>query len=122
VVGDDLRLPRGAGVKSLVFVVHRLHALVDDPPWAWRRLWIRGAAVVAPTPGSRGALVPALSASVASVVPTLVAVLITSAAEAAGDSTTGVSGALLPKTSCPEALFPLSDVVGGTLLMNRRPK
>jgi hypothetical protein len=60
-----------------------------------------------------------LSSSIVVVVPTLVAVLVTSVAEAAGDSTTDVSGALLPKTSCPEAFFLLSDVVGGTLLMNR---
>jgi hypothetical protein len=43
-------------------------------------------------------------------------VLVTSTAEAAGDSTTGVPGSLLPKASWPEVFFPLSDVVGGTLL------
>jgi hypothetical protein len=29
-VGNDLRLLRGAGVKTLVFVVHQIQALVDD--------------------------------------------------------------------------------------------
>jgi hypothetical protein len=29
---------------------------------------------------------------------------------------------LLPNAFWPEAFFPLSDVVGGTLLMKRRPK
>jgi hypothetical protein len=29
---------------------------------------------------------------------------------------------LLTNASWPEAFFPLSDVVGGTLLMKRRPK
>jgi hypothetical protein len=45
-----------------------------------------------------------------------------SAAEVAGDSTTVVSGALLPNASWIEAFFPLSDVVGGTLLMKRQPE
>jgi hypothetical protein len=40
-----------------------------------------------------------------------------SAAEAAGDSTTGVSGNFLQNASWPEAFFSLSDVIGGTLLM-----
>jgi hypothetical protein len=48
--------------------------------------------------------------------------LITSTTEAAGDSTTGVFGTLLPNASWPEAFFPLFDVIGGTLLMKRRPK
>jgi hypothetical protein len=69
-----------------------------------------------------GAQVPALSASDAAVVPALTAVLVTSAAEATGDSTTGVSGNLLANASWPKALFPLSDVVGGTLLMKTRHK
>jgi hypothetical protein len=64
-----------------------------------------------------GALVPALSASDAAVVPTPTATLVTSAAKAVGDSTTGVSGILLPNAFWPEVLFPLSDVVGGTLLI-----
>jgi hypothetical protein len=41
-------------------------------------------------------LAPALSASDATIVPALPAALVTSAAEAAGDSTTGVSLILLP--------------------------
>jgi hypothetical protein len=45
-----------------------------------------------------------------------------SAVEAAGDPTTGVSGALLPNAFWPEAFFVLPDVVGGTLLMDRRHK
>jgi hypothetical protein len=57
------------------------------------------------------ALVLALSASDAAIAPSLMAAFVTSAAEA-----TGVSGNLLPKASKPEAFFPLSDVVGGTLL------
>jgi hypothetical protein len=58
-----------------------------------------------------------LSASNAVVVPALPTALVTSAAEAAGDSTTGVSGILLPNSSWPEAFMPLSDVVGGALLI-----
>jgi hypothetical protein len=58
-----------------------------------------------------------LSASDAAVVPTPTAALGISAAEAASDSTTGVSHILLPNASWPEAFFPLSDIVGGTLLM-----
>jgi hypothetical protein len=58
----------------------------------------------------------------ATVALALAAALVTSAAEADGDSTTGVSGALLPNASCREAFFSLSNVVGGTLLMKRRPK
>jgi hypothetical protein len=69
-----------------------------------------------------GALFPALSTSDAAVAPALTAALVTSAAEAAGDSTTGISSTLLPNASWPEAFFPLSDVVGGTLLMKRQPK
>jgi hypothetical protein len=60
-----------------------------------------------------------LSASGAVVVPTPAVVLVTSVAEAAGDSTIGVSGALLPNASCPEAFLMPPDVVGGTLLMDR---
>jgi hypothetical protein len=45
-----------------------------------------------------------------------------SAAEAASDSTTGVSDNLLQNASWPEAFFPLSDVVEETLLMIRRPE
>jgi hypothetical protein len=53
-----------------------------------------------PSPSAgRGTLVPALSALDATVIPALTAVLVTSAAEAAGDSTTGVSGILLPNAS-----------------------
>jgi hypothetical protein len=63
-----------------------------------------------------------LSASDAAVVPAPTTALVTSAAEAAGDSTTSVSGNLLPNASWTEALFPLSDIVRGTLLMERRPK
>jgi hypothetical protein len=48
--------------------------------------------------------------------------LVKSAVEAAGNSTTGVSGSLLPNASWPEVFFRLSDVVGGTLLMKRQPK
>jgi hypothetical protein len=57
-----------------------------------------------------------LFVSGAAVVPTPVAVLITSAAETAGDSTTGASSALVPNASWPEAFFPLPDIIGGTLL------
>jgi hypothetical protein len=63
-----------------------------------------------------------LSTSGAAVVPTPAVVLVTSAAEAAGDSTTGVAGTLLSNASWPEASFPLSDVVGGTLFTKRQPK
>jgi hypothetical protein len=47
------------------------------------------------------ALVPALSTSDAAVTPAPAAALVTSAAEAAGDSTTGASGILLPNNSWP---------------------
>jgi hypothetical protein len=63
-----------------------------------------------------GALVPTLSASDAAIVPAPMVALVTSAAEAASDSTTGVSGNLLPKASWPKAFFPRSDVIGETLL------
>jgi hypothetical protein len=63
-----------------------------------------------------GARVRTLSASDTAVVPAPTATLITSVAEAAGDSTTGISGNFLPNASWPEAFFSLSDVVGGTLL------
>jgi hypothetical protein len=53
----------------------------------------------------------------AAVVPAPTAALVTSGAEAAGDSTTGVPNILLPNASWPEAFFPHSDVIGGTLLM-----
>jgi hypothetical protein len=69
-----------------------------------------------------GVLVPALSVSGTAVVATRAAALVTSAAEAAGDSTMGASGALVPKASWPEAFFMLSDVVGGILHTKRRPK
>jgi hypothetical protein len=69
-----------------------------------------------------GALIPALSASGAAIVLAPAAALVTSAAEAAGDSTTCVPSALLPNAFWPEAFFLLSDVVGGALLMKRRPK
>jgi hypothetical protein len=69
-----------------------------------------------------GTLVPALSVSGAAVVPTPAAALVMLVAEAAGDSTTGASGALVPNASWPEAFFPLSDIVRGTLLTKRRPK
>jgi hypothetical protein len=46
-------------------------------------------------------------------------VIVTSAAEIAGDSTTGVSWILLPNASWHEAFLPLSDVVGGALLMKK---
>jgi hypothetical protein len=39
------------------------------------------------------------------------------AAEASGDSTTSISDILLPNASWPEAFLPLSDVVGGALLI-----
>jgi hypothetical protein len=71
---------------------------------------------------AEGALVPALSASNAAVAPAPVAALVTSVAEAADDSTTGTSGALVPNASWHEAFFPLSDVIGGTLLTKKRPK
>jgi hypothetical protein len=67
-------------------------------------------------------LVPALSVSGTAVVATRAAALVTSAAEAAGDSTMGASGALVPNASWPEVFFMLSDVVGGTLHTKRRPK
>jgi hypothetical protein len=78
---------------------HLLHAFVDDPPRTQRRLRNRGATVITPTPGSGGAQVPTLSVSGATVVPTLAAALVMSAREAVGDSTAGVSGALLPNAS-----------------------
>jgi hypothetical protein len=49
----------------------------------------------------------------------LPAVLVTSAVEIAGDSTTGVSGILLPNASWPEAFLPLLDVVRGALHMRK---
>jgi hypothetical protein len=70
----------------------------------------------------RGTLARALSASGVAVVPTPVAALGTLAAEAANDSTTGIFGALLPNAFWPEAFFVPPDVVGGTLLTDRRPK
>jgi hypothetical protein len=59
-----------------------------------------------------GALVLALSASDAVVVPALMAALVMSAAEAAGDSTTSVSGIILQNASWPEAFLLLSNVIG----------
>jgi hypothetical protein len=64
-----------------------------------------------------GALVLALSASAAAVVPAPTAALVTSVAEAAGDSITDVPGILLPNASWPEAFLPLSDVIVGALLI-----
>jgi hypothetical protein len=58
-----------------------------------------------------------LSASDAAVVPAPTAVLVTSAAKATGDSTTSISGIYLPNASCPEAFFPLSNVIRGALLI-----
>jgi hypothetical protein len=58
-----------------------------------------------------------LSASDAAVIPAPTATLVTSAADAAGDSTTGISGILLPNASWPEAFLPLFDAVGGALLI-----
>jgi hypothetical protein len=63
-----------------------------------------------------------MSASGVAAVSTPAVVLVTSAAEAAGDSTTGVCGTLVTNASCPEAFLSLSDDVGGTLLTERRPK
>jgi hypothetical protein len=47
------------------------------------------------------------------------AALVTSAAEAASDSVTGVSGILLPKASWTKAFFLLPDVAGGALFITR---
>jgi hypothetical protein len=44
-------------------------------------------------------------------------VLVTSAAEITGDSTTSISGIFLPNSFWPEAFLPLFDVVGGALLI-----
>jgi hypothetical protein len=60
-----------------------------------------------------------LSVSDIAVVPAPPAVLVTSAIEIAGDSTTDVSWILLPNASWPEVFLPLSDVVGGALFMNK---
>jgi hypothetical protein len=60
-----------------------------------------------------GALVLALFASDAAVAPAPAAALVASAAEAAGDSTTDVSGTLLPNTSWTEEFFQLPDIVEG---------
>jgi hypothetical protein len=91
---------------------------------AWRRLRTRGSEVTTVTPGGGRRTGPSLSASdvVIFLVPTVG--LITSAATAgvSGDSTTGVSGNLVPNASWPEVFFPLSDIVGGTLLMKRLPE
>jgi hypothetical protein len=67
-------------------------------------------------------LVPALSASDAAIVLAPTAALVMSAADAVGDSATGVFGNLLPNAFYLEAFFLLSDIIGGTLLMKRRPK
>jgi hypothetical protein len=64
-----------------------------------------------------GTLVLALSASDTTVFPAPTAALVTPAAEAAGDSTTSVFGNFLLNSSWLEVFFPLSDVVGQTLLM-----
>jgi hypothetical protein len=119
VVGNDLRLPRGAGVETPVFVVHRLHALVNDAPWRWYLLWVRGVAVTALTLGGGRRTSPALSASDTAVAPAPAATLVMSAAEAVGDSTTCVSGTMLLTAPWSEAFFPLPNIVGGTLLMIR---
>jgi hypothetical protein len=58
-----------------------------------------------------------LSASDAAVVPAPTAALVTSVAEAAGDSTTGISDILLPNASWPEVFMLLSDIVVGALHM-----
>jgi hypothetical protein len=39
--------------------------------------------------------------------------------EIAGDSTTSISWILLPNASWPEEFLPLSDVIGGALLMKQ---
>jgi hypothetical protein len=58
-----------------------------------------------------------LSASDAVVVPAPTVALVTSAVEAAGDSTTSVPGIFLRNASWPEVFLPLFDVVGGALLI-----
>jgi hypothetical protein len=66
-------------------------------------------------------LVPAFSAANATVAPVPAAVLITSAVETTDGSPTGVSFALLPNASKPEAFLPFSDVIGGALHTSKRP-
>jgi hypothetical protein len=51
----------------------------------------------------------------AAVAPALTVTLVTSAVETAGNYSTGVSFALLPNASWPEASLPLSYVVRGAL-------
>jgi hypothetical protein len=60
-----------------------------------------------------------LSTSDATVALAPLAVLNTTAAEIAGDSTTDVSGILRTNASLPEAFLPLFDVVGGALLIRK---
>jgi hypothetical protein len=91
-VGDDLCLPWGAGVKAPILVVHRPCALLHDRQRAWRHLQTRGAEVTTLTSGGGRRTDVAIVLA-----PT--AALVTSAAEAAGDSTTGVPGNLLPNAS-----------------------
>jgi hypothetical protein len=55
----------------------------------------------------------------AAVVPAPTVALVTSAAEATSESTTGVSGILLPNASWPEAFFLLFDIVGRALLIKK---
>jgi hypothetical protein len=84
---------------------------------ARRRLRASGTEITALTSVAGGALVPALSVSDTAIAPAPPAVLVMSAAEIAGDSTTGVSGILLPNASWPEAFLSPSDVVRVALLI-----
>jgi hypothetical protein len=118
-VGNDHRLPRGASVQTPIFIVHSFHALSKNASRRWLLPRSRGVAVTAHTLGGGRRTTLDLFASGAAAVPTPAAALITSAAEAAGDSTTGICGALVPNASFPEAFFLLSDVIGGTLLSKR---
>jgi hypothetical protein len=65
-------------------------------------------------------LAPAFSATDAAVAPVPAVALIMSAVETVGDCSTGVSFALLPNTSWPEAFLPLSDIVEGALHIRKK--
>jgi hypothetical protein len=90
--------------------------------WVRCRLRVGHAEVILPPSVGGAVLVPAFSAADGAVALVPTAALVTSAVETAGDYSTGVSFALIPNASRPEAFLPLSDVVGGALHTSKRPQ
>jgi hypothetical protein len=116
-VGNDFLLQRGADVKALVLVVHRPCTLLHDHLWSWRCLRTRGAEVTALTSGGRRCTSPGPVRLRRRRCPSSDGRAHHVGRRGRRNSTTGVSGNLLPNASWPEAFFSLSDIVGGTLLM-----